>query len=258
MEKMKLSLSNGVFSRFSIEENFKAIKKLGFENIEFNMKAVRKEDDTDVYREQKALESSGLDCLSLHSACLNVRDPIEVHQAVYYGKISLECAHALRAPIVTVHSNVAKNLPMQTREKCLSLIFKEIKRFADELGIKLSLENLSNTSTGFGVDFEQLDEIFSIIDPKQEMGLTFDFCHALESNQGSELLKIYSNRLCNVHMANVDHQPFLRSTVKLDNFFSQLNEVGYQGPITLELNKKTSIEKIIKTKMLFEKMINRY
>lgn len=51
---MKLSLSNGIFSRLSLDGNFAAVKQLGFENIEFNMKSVKKERDTDVYREQKA------------------------------------------------------------------------------------------------------------------------------------------------------------------------------------------------------------
>ena len=57
---MKLSLSNGIFSKLSIKENFAAVRQLGFENIEFNMKSIKKERDTDVYREQKALAGSGL------------------------------------------------------------------------------------------------------------------------------------------------------------------------------------------------------
>src|SRR5271169_7127806 len=113
---MKLSLSNGLFSKLGVKQNFETVKRLGFENIEFNMKAIKKEHDTDVYREQKALIASGLNCLTLHSAVLHVKDPIEVHQAVYYGKISLECARALRTSLVTVHSNVSKKLPREVRE----------------------------------------------------------------------------------------------------------------------------------------------
>jgi sugar phosphate isomerase/epimerase len=147
---MKLSLSNGIFSKLSVDGNFAAVKQLGFENIEFNMKAVKKERDSDVYREQKAFAASGLNCLTLHSAILHVKSPIEVHKAVYYGKVSLECAHVLNAPLMTVHSNVSKKLPQLIREKCMSEIFGEIKPFAKSLGIKLSLENLSYKSTGFG------------------------------------------------------------------------------------------------------------
>ncbi len=134
---MKLSLSNGIFSKLGIKENFSQIRQLGFNNIEFNMKSIRKERDTDVYREQKALADSGLKCITLHSASLHVKDPIEVLQAVYYGKISLECAKALKAPLMTVHSNIAKKLPPNVREHCLEEVFnREIKPFAKSLGIQ--------------------------------------------------------------------------------------------------------------------------
>ncbi|MGA3059910.1 MAG: TIM barrel protein [Candidatus Bathyarchaeia archaeon] len=174
---MRLSLSNGLFSRLSFDRNFAAVKQLGFENIEFNMKAIKKEHDTNVYREQKALAASGLNCLTLHSAIMHVKDPIEVHQAVYFGKISLECAHALGVSLMTVHSDVSKKLPQNVREKCLNEIFNdEIKPFAKKLGVKLALENLSYTSTGFGKNVEQLEEVLSVIDDGS-MGITFDLCH---------------------------------------------------------------------------------
>ncbi len=204
---MKLSLSNGIFSKLRVNDNFAAVKQLGFHNIEFNMKSIKKEHDTDVYREQKALAASGLNCLTLHAAVLNVKDPIEVHQAVYYGKISLECARALGVHLMTVHSNVSKKLPREVREQCLLEVFEEIKQFAKKLGVKLSLENLSFNSTGFGKNVEQLEEVLGVIDPEGEMGITFDLSHALETNVVDELLEAYGNRVCNVHMANRAHQP---------------------------------------------------
>jgi sugar phosphate isomerase/epimerase len=250
---LKLSLSNGIFSKLSIDENFGAVKKLGFENIEFNMKSIKKEHDTDVYREQKALVKSGLKCLTHHSAVLHVKDPIEVHQAVYYCKISLECARALGAPLMTVHSNTSKKLPKQVRKQCLNKVFSEVKPFAKELGIKLSLENLSYTSTGFGKNVEELTEVLNVIDPEQEMGITFDLCHALETKQVDNLLKAYGRRICNVHMANKAHKPFTEPETQLTNFMNALNQYEYKGPITLEIARNTPMKEIEKTKELFEK-----
>jgi sugar phosphate isomerase/epimerase len=255
---MRLSLSNGIFSKYRINENFAAAKQLGFVDIEFNMKSIKKEHDTDVYREQKALAASGLNCLTLHSAVLHVKDPIEVHQAVYYGKISLECARALHAPLVTVHSNVSKQLPRQVREACLTEVFGEIKPFAKKLGIKLSLENLSFNSTGFGKNVEQLEEVFGVIDPEGEMGMTFDLCHALETKVVGELLDKYGSRVCNVHMANKSHQPFMEKAPELTSFLSTLHDYDYDGPITLELHHKTPMEDIAKTKAFFDKLLMEY
>jgi sugar phosphate isomerase/epimerase len=255
---MRLSLSNGIFSKLRLDGNFAAVKQLGFQNIEFNMKSIKKEHDTDVYREQKALATSGLNCLTLHSAVLHVKDPIEVHQAVYYGKISLECARALRTSLMTVHSNVSKKLPRQVRETCLREVFGEIKPFAKKLGIKLSLENLSYTSTGFGKNVEQLEEVLGVIDEEGEMGITFDLCHALETKEVDNLLEAYGRRVCNVHMANKAHQPFMQEPPELRAFLTKLHGYGYEGPITLELEHKTQIEEIAKTKILFEKILNKY
>jgi sugar phosphate isomerase/epimerase len=254
---MKLSLSNGIFSKLSLDDNFAAVKQLGFENIEFNMKAVKKEHDRDVYREQKALAASGLKCLTLHSAFLHVKDPIEVHKAVYYGKISLECAHALGAPFMIVHSNVSKKLPQNVRERCLTEIFnEEIKPFAKRLGIKLALENLSYTSTGFGKNVEQMEEVLSVIDDGS-MGVTIDLCHALETKTTDSLLDKYDRRVCNVHMAKKAHKPFTEPDPELTQFLSKLLEYGYNGPITLELAHNTPMEEIAKSKALFDKLLEK-
>ncbi|MCW4009401.1 MAG: hypothetical protein NWF05_02115 [Candidatus Bathyarchaeota archaeon] len=40
---MKLSFSTGTFSALPLEQNLAEIRKLGFENIEFNMKSVETE-----------------------------------------------------------------------------------------------------------------------------------------------------------------------------------------------------------------------
>ena len=197
-------------------------------------------------------------CLTHHSAVMHVKDPIEVHQAVYYGKISLECARVLHAPLMTVHSNVSKKLPRQVREQCLKEVFGEIVPFAKRLGIKLSLENLSYTSTGFGKNVEQLEEVLGVIDPKGEMGITFDVCHALETKEMDNLLEHFGPRVCNVHMANKSHEPFTEATPELTRFMSGLHEFGYGGPITLELAHGTPVAVIAKTKILFEGLLKKY
>jgi sugar phosphate isomerase/epimerase len=254
---MKLSLSNGIFSKIGLEKNFAAVKQLGFENIEFNMKTVKKENDTAVYAAGKLFDASGLKCLTLHSAFLHVKDEVEVHRAVYYGKISLEFARRLKTPIMTVHSNVSKKLPQPVRKKCVAEIFDELKPFANSLGVKLALENLSYNSTGFGKNVAQIDEVLSIIDDDC-MGITFDLCHALETRETDNLLEKYGRRLCNVHMANKAHKPFTEPARELTSFLSKLHDYGYTGPITLELAHQTSMEEIAKSKALFDKLLRQF
>ena len=47
-------------------------------------------------------------------------------------------------------------------------------------------------------------------------------------------------RVCNVHMANKSHEPFTEPKPELIAFLSKLHGYGYDGPITLELDHKTS------------------
>ena len=194
--------------------------------------------------------------MTLHAATLHVKDEVEIHRAVYYGKISLEFARKLQSPIMVVHSNIARKLPESQRPKVLGEIFKELVLFAKSLGVKLALENLSYASSGYGKNVAELEEILSIIDSERAVGFTLDFCHAEATGQTSALLEKYHQRLCNVHLSNRAHKPFTSPTQSLINFIQKLNEYGYIGPVSLELSRKCTTEEIIKTKNVVEKVMN--
>ena len=251
---MKLSLSNGIFCKRSLEENIAEVKRLGFENLEFNMKSVEVEDDVSVYVAKRVVDDCGLKCLTLHAATLHVKDEVEVHRAVYYGKISLEFARRLSAPVVVVHSNVSRKLAESQRRKVLEKIFAELTFYAKKLNVKLSLENLSYVSSGYGKNVDELEEIFRIIDSAGTMGFTLDFCHAEATGQTIDLLEKFHSRLCDIHMSNRAHRPFEAETPSLRALMKKLSEYGYSGPLTLELSRKCTSEQILLTKRVLENL----
>ena len=238
-----------------MEENIAEVKRLGFENLEFNMKSVEVEDDVSIYRAKSLIDTYGLKCLTLHAATLHVKDEVEVHRAVYYGKISLEFARRLSAPVMTVHSNIARKLPESERGDVLKAIFKELLPFARRLGVKLALENLSYASSGYGKNVAEIEEIFGTIDDKREMGFTLDFCHAEATGQTSMLLEKYHERLCNVHLSNRAHKPFESTTPQLNALLETLRDYHYAGPLTLELSRKCATEQILTTKKTVENVL---
>jgi sugar phosphate isomerase/epimerase len=240
-----------------LEENLSEVKHLGFENLEFNMKSVEVQDDVSVYFAKKLIDDNGLKCLTLHAATLHVKDEVEVHRAVYYGKISLEFARRLSAPVMVLHSNVSRQLPESQRREVFEKIFDELTFYAKKLNVKLALENLSYASSGYGKNVDELEEIFGIIDEVGVMGFTLDFCHAEATGQTLGLLEKYHERLCNVHMSNRAHRPFDSETPSLLALIKKLREYGYAGPITLELSRKCTTEQILKTKSVLEKTLNR-
>lgn len=244
---MKLSLSNSVFSNYPLIDNLRYVKKLGFENIEFNMKTVEQGDEKSVYKIIGLLEKHKLKCLTLHSATFPVTDEIEIPKAVYFGKVSANFANILSAPIMVIHSNVSRKVPQSQRKKILHSIFKEIQSHAKDLNISLSIENLSDPSKSIGKDSDELEQILNVVDDGN-MGITLDFCHGETTGQTMNLIEKYKNRLSNVHISNKKHGTLEPETPNLKEFLMNLQDFGYAGPLTIELNPTCNPEQILKTK----------
>ena len=251
---MKLSLSNGIFASYSLTKNIAAIKKMGFTNLEFNMKCVEEEDEEAWYPAKKLIDTYELNCLTLHSATLPVKNESEIPKAIYYVKVSADFASKLSAPVVVVHSNVSRKLPEKMRRKFLTQIFGELNPYAKRLDVKLALENLSNQSKSFGANPAELEEVLCIIGG--DVGVTLDFCHAETTRQTLSLLEKYENLLLNVHVSNRQHEPFTRETRALKAFLVKLKEYEYSGPLTIELNSKCTNKQILQTKVILKKILD--
>ena len=90
------------------------------------------------------------------------------------------------------------------------------------------------------------------------MGVTLDFCHARATGQKLSYLEKYKNKRCNVHISNRAHKPFDAETPKLRaRLLTKLQEYGYSGPLTMDLNRKCTIEQIPRTKTILEKILNK-
>lgn len=252
---MKLSLSNGIFSKHTLDDNVASVRQLGFDNLEFNMKCVEKEDEESVYTAKRLIDSHGLSCLTVHAATIHVQNEDEIAKAIYYGKVSAVFAYKLSSPVLVVHSNVSRRLPENLRNKFMARIFKELNHYAKSLNVKLALENLSYASTGFGKNVAEIEEILRTVDDGT-MGITLDFCHAEATGQTISLLEKYNKILRNVHLSNRAHKPFDVETPNLSTFLTKLQKCDYDGPLTMELNSRCRIEEILKTKMILQRILN--
>jgi sugar phosphate isomerase/epimerase len=252
---LKLSLSNGIFSKHTLDDNVASVRRLGFDNLEFNMKCVEEEDEESVYTAKRLIDSHGLSCLTVHAATIHVQNEDEIAKAIYYGKVSAVFAYKLSSPVLVVHSNVSRRLPENLRNKFMARIFKELNHYAKSLNVKLALENLSYASTGFGKNVAEIEEILRTVDDGT-MGITLDFCHAEATGQTISLLEKYNKRLRNVHLSNRAHKPFDVETPNLSTFLTKLQKCDYDGPLTMELNSRCRIEEILKTKMILQRILN--
>jgi sugar phosphate isomerase/epimerase len=210
-----------------------------------------------IYRAKKLVSEYGLKCQTVHAATLHVKDAVEVHRAIYYGKISLEFARELSSPVMVIHSNVSRKLPDQERSKLMREVFKELVPMARSLNVKLALENLSYASSGYGKNVTELEEILGIVDGEEGMGFTLDFCHGEATGQTFALLKRFHNRLLNVHLGDRAHKPFTSPSPRLLALVDALREYRYAGAVTLELSQKCRVEDIQGTKSVVEGVIYR-
>lgn len=252
---MELSLSNGVFAKHSLEQNFKLINKLGFKNIEFNMKTVKREHEELIHQVKRLLKEYNLTCLTLHSATHYVGDEIEIPKAIYYGKVSIEFANRLQAPIMVVHSNVLRKLPDQSRLKIIKKIFQELVPYARDKGVTLALENLSYAARGFGKNADELEQILDTVND-ETMGVTLDVSHALATGVLNSLIDNYHDRIYDIHLSNRMHKPFTAETPFLLKFLSDLHKYQYKGALTIEVNRKCAFEEVLKNKKIIEQILS--
>jgi sugar phosphate isomerase/epimerase len=251
---MNLSLSNGVFSKYTLSENLKAVRDLNFENLEFNMKCVKEDDEDSVYTAKEHMKALGLRCLTLHAATLHVKEEKEIPRAIYYGRVSADFAERLSSTVLVVHSNVSKKLSPNQRNDFVEKIFRELTSYTENLHFKLALENLSYASDGFGKNVAELEEILDIIDDRT-VGITLDFCHAEATGQTQDILEKFHKKICNVHISDRAHRPFNSEKTSLKEFIARLRFYDYKGPLTIELSPKCTIEEIRSTKAILEKLV---
>jgi len=227
---------------------------MGFENVEFNMKTVKREHEETVYEAKKLLNDLGLNCLTLHSATHYVSDAIEIPKAVYYLKVSAEFAYRLQAPTMVIHSNVQRKLSEETRNKFLKQIFQEIVPYTENLGIKLSLENLSYANRGYGKNVSELEQILNIANASK-MGITIDTSHAFATGVIDSLIDKFHTKLSNIHLSRRRHGYFTEQEPSLVEFLKKVNSYHYNGPLTIELSRRCSTQEIMKTKTVIEKIL---
>jgi len=248
-------LSNGIFCKHTLDDNVASVRRLGFDNLEFNMKCVEEDDEESVYTAKRLINYHGLSCLTVHAATIHVQNEDEIAKAILYGKVSADFACKLSSPVLVVHSNVSRRLPENLRNEFMARIFEELNHYAKSLNVKLALENLSYASTGFGKSVAEIEEILRTADDGT-MGITLDFCHAEATGQTISLLEKYSKRLRNVHISNRAHKPFDVATPDLSTFLTKLQKCNYDGPLTIELNSRCGIKEILNTKMILQRILN--
>lgn len=256
---MKLSISTWSLSDCPIHYNIKTIKECGFENIEFNLSAINTEAGDSVYTVKKLIKEYDLNCSSVHSEGFYVERKDQVEEALFLGKKSVDFANLLSSEHLVIHSYVSSKIKSDLRNYLIEKIIGELVDYAEERGVKLSLENLSRASKGYGRNVSELLDIFDIVD----MGMTVDVCHSyimfqtntfLDAFKTLSFLDVFEDKITNIHLSNFNHRPIKKMTQEISRILKILNQNGYDGMLTIEQHPRFR-EDISNTKKCIEEWI---
>ena len=248
-----------LYTELPWQKRFAAAKSDGFDCIEFwdwrrvNLKETRHfADDADIW-------ISGFN----GDADYSLVDPTHKTKYLDYLKLSLEAAHILGAPSVTIHSNalgasgivVDQYTELSDTVKICSMydmLLASVK-LAEDADIQLNLEALNIYADHVGNFLKTTQdgaEMCRLIgSPK--LKLLYDVYH-MQTNEGRicDNLKDYADSIGHVHIADAPgrHEPGT-GEIRYEFVCRFLNELGYKGVIGCELFPKTDTAMAVKAIM---------
>lgn len=225
-------------TKVTIEQTINAIKNAGFKNV--FVQWYDNEYPTSQLQQVELCKELGLNIEFAHLGYQNINH-IWLDDGGYfvdrYKKDILDC-HNLGIDFVVMHA-CAKWDPPEINEIGLNR-FKEIIEYANTLGVKVAIENTKVT--------KHLEYLLDNIEC-DNLGVCFDAGHYHCNQKDKWDVKKYKDRIFCVHLHDNDGEndqhllPF-DGSVDWDKTFKILDDLNYDGPITMELCYRNEYEKI--------------
>ena len=157
-------------------------------------------------------------------------------------------ASSLNARHMTLHLGIDTTEPREASITRGALALEEVAPLAEREGVTLCVENVFEDSTSVAYPHEcqtLLDAVQSGI-----LRFTLDTGHANVYDCLFELLEVMKDHLAFIHLHDNDgkkDQHFVpgHGTIDWDRFVLKLDEIGYGGPLCLELREECSFPKVI-------------
>jgi sugar phosphate isomerase/epimerase len=235
----------GINKQFGIsgEDQIRLFYKTGFEAFFTGW-------DSDLPRYRQVADELGMIYQSVHAPFGKIEkiwmDDAEAAQNVVSELIECvnDCAEN-NVPIMICHVWKGFNTPDVPNDMGVAN-FEKVVRAAEKLGVKIAFENTE------GEEF--LEKIMSALGKYENVGFCFDSGHELCYNFSRDMLAKYGSRLIATHLNdNLGIKSFEGNTHWLDDLHllpydgvadwdkiaADLSSLGFSGPLTFELIKKS-------------------
>lgn len=154
---------------------------------------------------------------------------------------SLEKAVKLGADVVTIHPGKLAGRKAQSSD-ALPVMVKSLKTIcakAEDLGLKVGIENMENTSgKKLCQTPRELQGVLEAVE-SQALGVTVDFSHVqLMGLAPGKFTHTFDKRIVNTHISDAlgtnDHLPFGKGIINLEEVFQELASISYAGGCAFE------------------------
>jgi sugar phosphate isomerase/epimerase len=175
--------------------------------------------------------------LDLNPCSIN---PDVAEVSIRYAVRSIEIAGHLGAHILTLHPGrrTAKRPPGEADAIRFEHYLSALREAAKRNPLKICMENMEPAINSLLCTPERVRQL---LDDEPWLFFTLDVAHALakSDNEPGRYIELCHDRLANVHLSRKDgktlHHPLDRSPV-MAGVMSDLIDVGYNGPLTLEID----------------------
>lgn len=239
----------------SMERMFESVAKAGFRYVSLGFgstKAFHNDDWESVapYINQK-LKENGLACVQTHLPYydLKLSSEILVDEMEEAIKRCIRCSAELGAKVCVYHprSSVTHDYSAKASLEDNVKVISGYNELAKKAGIGIALENLPifpdiQHMRFYTYDYEDLCELVDALD--ENVTVCWDFGHAhLTKFDHSQGLRYVGKRLSCTHIHNNnrwddDHNVPSVGSINWQELMPVLNEIGYEGPLTLEVTYK--------------------
>ena len=235
------SMTQWIVGNEDIEYSFQRLKKYGYDGIEFAAEPYT----TDQERMVELLEKYDMICTSLcgifpEERDLTSGDPQVANVAIQYIKDSVDFAVKVGAPyMIIVPSPVGRvTIPSgHSFDELWGNAVKNIRTAADYAAskhVRLAVEAVNRYETYFANTLTKAYKLVKEIN-HSAVGIMADMFHmSLEENNIGASLRMISDELMHVHIADNTREAAGLGNTDFKEMFYVLRDIHYQGPLTME------------------------
>jgi len=237
----RYSMTQWIVGNEDIEYSFQRLKNFGYDSIEFAAEPYT----TDQNKMVELMDKYKISCTSLCGIFPEERDltsgnPAVADKAIQYIRDNVDFAVKVGASyMIVVPSPVGRtNLPSgHSYEEMWNNAVKNIREasdYAQSKGVRLCIEAINRYETYFVNTLTKAYKLVKEIN-HPAVGIMADMFHmSLEENNIGASLRMISDQLMHVHIADNTREAAGLGNTDFKEMFYVLRDINYKGPLTME------------------------